>query len=114
MPSGLPSGPPSGKGLSVPQEDRPALQTYSKPENDVRDPKPDSESIFHVEFPDDLGKEDQPVPDRRRVDVDPRYTSPGKSVSPKTRAPYRDGLPHSKLAWRYYQERKEEEHDADV
>lgn len=105
MPSGLPSGPPSGKGLSVPQDKRPALQTYSKPEGDIRTPDHGSDSIYRVEYPDGLGKKDQPVPDERQIPLAPRFTGPGpQDSSPKTKAPYRDNKPNSKLAWRYMME----------
>jgi hypothetical protein len=96
--SSLPSGPPAGKGRTLDPSLRSPLQTFSKPEEDIRELDLDDRSIHNVDGPYDLGKKDQALPDQRVVEENPSYTAPGVSVSPKTKAPYRDDRPNSKMA----------------
>lgn len=101
--SGLPSGGPSDKGLPL-EDSLPGSATFSKKEDDVRDfDRNDDEPIYRRDNADDLLK------DRDRIDIrddnadkhdglgawgkgewDPR--------SPKTKYPYRDGIPNTKSA----------------
>lgn len=94
----LPQGTPGGKGISF-NSDGLGLQTFTKPEEDIRDPDPKDESIFRRQFPDDLAKE-QSRPDVNESNADkhnePSYTSPGpQDASPKTKYPYRDDKPNA-------------------
>jgi hypothetical protein len=76
----------------------PGSATFSKPEEDIREPRKDDESIRRVENPDDLLKE------RGRIDVREDnadktnglgYSGGGKQdSSPKTPYPYRDNRPN--------------------
>lgn len=95
--SGLPGGGPSNKGLPV-DPGIPGSSTFDKPEEDIREPGHDDESIDRVDGPDDLTK------DRDRVDTREEnapkhdgigYTAPGPYDTPKTPYPYRDDKPNA-------------------
>ena len=98
--SALPSGPPAGKGIGL-SPDLPGASTFKKPEDDIRQQGKDDESIHRVDNADDLTK------DRSRVDTvednankhdSIGYNGKGENVSPKTKYPYRDGVPNSHSA----------------
>ena len=93
--SGLPSGGPAGRGL--PLDPRiPGEKTFGGPPEGHRDPdKGRDESIYRVDQPDDLLK-DQTVPDSRdhsRFKVE--EGGAGENVSDKTKYPYRDDHPNA-------------------
>lgn len=106
--SKLPSGPPADKGLSL-DKDIPGSATHSKPEGDVRDfDKSEDSSMYKVDGPDDLLK-NQTKPDSiDHQDAKPQYNGLGTSGKPgdypheneyggysKTKYPYRDGIPNA-------------------
>lgn len=91
--SKLPSGEPGGKGMPL-DPGIPGSATFSKPEEDIREPRTDDEPIKRVENPDDLLK------DRKRLDTREdnadRHDGIGEmgegqwDTTIKTRYPYRD------------------------
>lgn len=78
--------------------DIPGTKTWVKPLDDIRTPSKDDESIYRVDNADDLAKE-QSTPDS----IDHSKASPGsygkgtgdEVDSPKTKYPYRDGVPNA-------------------
>jgi len=99
--SGLPTGDPASKGLSL-DKDIPGTKTYVKPVKDTRDfDKPKDESIYRVDEADDLLKE-QNRPEINEDNADKHdgigTFGKGKWVGPKTKYPYRDGIPNTKSA----------------
>lgn len=95
--SGLPGGGPAGKGVSL-DDSIPGTQTFAKPEDDTStsDPPSKGESIYKVESPRDLAKEDGEVPEIDNGGATPGYMGLGKpDNSPKTKYPYRDDMPNS-------------------
>lgn len=101
--SGLPSGGPSDKGLPL-ENSIPGSATYAKPEDDTRDfDGAKDEPIYRTDYADDL------LVDRERIDTREDnadkhdgigYLGKGEwdERSPKTRYPYRDGIPNTKSA----------------
>ena len=91
----LPTGTPGGKGISL-DPGIPGTTTYVKPVDDVRTPDPKDESIYRVESPDDLTK-DQTVPDGiDHSKAKPSFNGLGKpDPDNKTKYPYRDGIPNA-------------------
>lgn len=89
----LPEGDPGGKGLPL-GDDVPGAKTFAKPEDGIRNPERNDETLWRVDSPDDLGKE------RGHVDINDTnsdkhdgigYADTGKQDgSPKTKYPYRD------------------------
>lgn len=95
--SKLPGGKPVQKGVSLAPE-LPGTQTYSKPVDDLRTHPKRDESIYRVDGPDDMAK-DQTVPDA--IEVEYVDSQPSFNVglddqdTSKTTYPYRDGLPNA-------------------
>jgi hypothetical protein len=91
----LPSGGPAHKGLPL-DSGIPGSSTFTKPVDDIRKPEPKDESIYRVEGPDDLGK-DQTTPDS----IDHSHASPSFNTGKpseeggKTKYPYRDEVPNA-------------------
>lgn len=97
--SKLPSGPPAAKGIPL-DKDIPGTSTYNKPEDDIRKPNVEDSSIYRQDDANSLLK-DQTVPDERDHDqFKPTFAPPGRDVTPKTKYPNRDGLPHTHNASR--------------
>jgi len=91
--SRLPGGGPSDKGLPV-DPGIPGSSTFDKPEEDIREPRHDDESIRRVDGPDDLTKDRDRI-DTREENADKHdgigYAGPSSpDVTPKTKYPYRD------------------------
>lgn len=92
----LPSGGPAGKGMPL-DSGIPGQSTFKKPEEDIRQPSTDDESIYRVDDADDLTK------DRSRIDVNQdsadsstSYNGLGKpEPATKTKYPYRDEVPNA-------------------
>lgn len=99
--SGLPSGDPGGKGVSL-NKDIPGESTFNKPEDDVREfDKAEPGSIYRIDGPDDRAKEqkDPGGDERDHEDFKPRTEGEGaKPTEEVTKYPYRDGLPHQHYA----------------
>ena len=98
--SGLPSGSPGGKGLSL-DPDIPGTQTYAKPVGDIRDDKAEGGSIYRIDGPSDLAKpQDNPAGDHLNNQwLQPRYNGEGAyDGTGKTKYPYRDDRPHEHYA----------------
>jgi hypothetical protein len=101
--SGLPKGEPGGKGIKL-DKDIPGEATYSKPEDDIRQPdKAEPGSIYRKDGPDDLAKpQDSEEGDQRQHEnFKPRFEGPGGRPPDDptvTDYPYRDGLPHQHYA----------------
>jgi hypothetical protein len=92
--SKLPSGPPAGRGISL-DPDAAGTKTFAQPEPSERGPGADDESIYRVEDADHLTKH-QTTPDE--IDhsrASPSYNGLGPSDTPKTKYPYRDGIPNA-------------------
>jgi len=91
----LPGGGPPNKGVSL-DPGIPGESTFSKPVDDIRKPDPKDESIYRVESPDDLTK-DQTVPDS----IDHSHANPSFNTGKpseeggKTKYPYRDEKPNA-------------------
>lgn len=93
--SKLPSGSPAGHGLPL-DDSIPGERTFAKPEDDTASPPSKDESIYKVESPRDLAKEDGKVPVIDNGGATPGYMGLGKpDNSPKTKYPYRDGIPNA-------------------
>lgn len=93
--SGLPSGDPAGKGVSL-SPDIPGNSTFSKPSlEEPREPSTGDSSIYRVDNADDLLK-DQTTPDGiDHSKANPTFRRPGPHYGPnKTKYPYRDGIPN--------------------
>ena len=89
----LPSGAPGGKGLPL-DDSISGAATHAKSEDDIRQDRYGDESMYRVDDPGDIAK-DQTVPDGRdHRNFKPRYEPPGQDTTPKTKYPYRDGIPH--------------------
>jgi len=95
--SKLPSGGPGGKGMPV-DPGIPGSSTFDKPEEDIREPGHDDESIHRIDGPDDLLKDRSKV-DTREDNADKHdgigYTAPGPYDTPMTKYPYRDDKPNA-------------------
>lgn len=96
--SKLPGEKPVQKGVSLAPE-LPGTQTYSKPVDDQRTHPKRDESIYRVDGPDDMQK-DQTVPDAvevEYVDSQPSFNTGvgGDTDTSKTTYPYRDGIPNA-------------------
>jgi len=97
--SKLPGGSPGGKGLPL-DSGLPGTLTFAQPTDNHREPTVTDTHPSKVENADDLLK------DRGRIDVRdlggdvPSYYGKGPSDAgnPKTKYPYRDGLPNEKNA----------------
>jgi len=91
----LPGGGPADTGISL-DPSIPGEATFSKPVDDIRKPENEDESMYRVEGPDDMTK-DQTVPDS----IDHSKASPSfNSGKPseeggKTKYPYRDDKPNA-------------------
>jgi hypothetical protein len=74
----------------------PGESTFSKPVDDIRKPDPQDDSMYRVEEPDDLGK-DQTVPDSiDHSDAHPSFnTGKPSEEGGKTPYPYRDDKPNA-------------------
>jgi SWIM zinc finger len=94
----LPSGSPAGKGLPLP--DGEGYKTFSKPEDDIRDPETDPGSANRIDGPDSWAKE-QDRPDvtdwvEQGGAVSPSYQGLGDKDPDdysKTKYPYRNEKP---------------------
>lgn len=92
----LPEGSPAGKGVSL-DPGIPGQSTFNKPVDDVHKPENKDESIYRVESPDDMTK-DQTVPDEiDHSKAKPSYNGLGKPLpgEGKTKYPYRDEAPNA-------------------
>ncbi len=90
----LPEGTPAQKGVSL-DPSIPGTRTFAKPSDEPsRGEGKDDESIFRVDGPDDMTKGPQTVPDETDL-TRLRPLPDGKDVTPKTKRPYRDGIPHT-------------------
>jgi len=91
----LPGGEPAQKGISL-DPGIPGSSTFSKPVDDIRKPENKDESIYRVESPDDLTK-DQTNPDQiDHSQAKPSYNGLGKPEPRDTSPyPYRDGIPNT-------------------
>lgn len=101
--SGLPGGGPSNKGLPI-DSGIPGSKTFVKPQDDTRESdKGEDESIYRTDNADDL------LTDRERIDVREDNANNHDGVgawgkgkwderSPKTKYPYRDGIPNTHSA----------------
>jgi len=97
--SQLPQGPPAGKGLPL-DKNIPNAKTFAKPEDDIRQPNVEDSSMYRQDDANSLLK-DQTVPDERdHSQFKPRYEPGGKDDTPKTKYPYRDGIPNTHNAAR--------------
>jgi hypothetical protein len=96
--SKLPEGGPAGRGTSL-NPDLPGERTFAKPVDDIRTPqRHDDESMYRVDSPADIPKE-QTTPDiidEEYVDSQPSFMEGvgQPSDTPKTKYPYRDGVPN--------------------
>jgi hypothetical protein len=93
----LPSGGPSSKGLPL-DDGLTGYKTFSKPEDDIRQPNHDDESIHRIDGPDDWAKDRDRVDVVDQSDASPGYFGLGKrdpNDYGKTKYPYRDGKPNS-------------------
>ena len=101
--SGLPDGgKPSGRGLSL-DDKIPGTSTFNKEdENHTRDfDKPDDKSMYEVEGPDDQLTKYKDVNDDnadKHNSVGYFGLGPADERNPKTKYPYRDGIPNEKSA----------------
>lgn len=92
--SQLPSGPPSQKGVGL-DEDLPGGKTFSKPEEDIREPEKNDESIYRVDDADDLLKDQTKEDEIDHSEAHPSYNGLGDYDGyGKTKYPYRDGIPN--------------------
>jgi hypothetical protein len=92
----LPEGSPAGKGVSL-DSDISGYKTYAKPVDDIRTTPKNDGSMFRVDGPDDIPKE-QTTPDSNDTLMDARPSfneGIGEQDSPKTKFPYRDGIPNA-------------------
>lgn len=92
----LPGGGPADKGVSL-DPGIPGESTFSKPVDDIRKDEPKDESMYRVEEPGDLTK-DQTTPD----EIDHSHASPSfnglgkpEGGDGKTKYPYRDEAPNA-------------------
>lgn len=95
----LPEGSPGGKGIPL-DNGIPGSSTFAKPEDDIRDDKAKDESIFRVDGPGDMAKE-QTTPDVNETNKDKHDGigygdhGPYDTQNPsKTKYPYRDDREH--------------------
>lgn len=95
--SKLPSGGPAGRGLPL-DDAIPNERTFAKPEDDnstSETPNKD-ESIYRRDSPREMTKERERVDVVDQTDAQPHYMGLGKpDNSPKTKYPYRDGIPNA-------------------
>lgn len=91
----LPKGGPAGKGMSL-DPGIPGQSTFNKPVDDIRKPDNDDESIYRVDGPDDLTKDQNRIEvNEDSADAEVGYNGRGKTDPPnKTEYPYRDGVPN--------------------
>lgn len=91
----LPGGGAADKGISL-DPGIPGESTFSKPVDDVRKPQNEDESMYRVEGPDDMTK-DQTVPDSiDHSNAHPSFNSGKPSEEGgKTKYPYRDEKPNA-------------------
>jgi len=86
-------GGPTQRGLSL-DPDLSGFSTFNKPVDDTEETDPKDESIYRIRGPRDMAK------DRSQIDIveqngDTSYMGLGKpDRSPKTKYPYRDGIPN--------------------
>lgn len=95
--SKLPSGPPAGKGVPL-SPDLPGSSTHDKPEEDIRQPRHDDESIYRVDDADDLTKDQSRSDSIDHQHAAPSYNGLGDRSDndySKTRYPYRDDKSNS-------------------
>lgn len=90
----LPQGAPADRGLAL-DSDIPGTRTFVKPVNDLREQDPKDESIYRVEGPDDLGKEQSRPDEIDHSRAEPSYNGLGEADNSKTKYPYRDGYPNT-------------------
>lgn len=90
----LPQGAPADRGLSLDEGLGP--KTFTKPLDDkVEHPKKD-ESIYRVDNPRDMAKDQGRLEiNEDNADASISYNGLGEDVSPKTKYPYRDGIPNA-------------------
>jgi len=92
--SQLPEGEPAGRGLPL-DESVPGTKTFAKPGDHTREHTKSDTSMHRVDGPYDLAKH-QTRQDERGQSGDTGYGGLGDhSNSPKTKYPYRDGVPNS-------------------
>lgn len=114
--SELPSGGPSNKGLPL-DSGIPGASTFNKPEDDIREfDKGKDESIYRTDNADDL------LTKRDRIDIREDNADKHDGIgtwgkgewdpdrSPKTKYPYRDGLPNQHNAAEFVAELWQAEH----
>lgn len=76
--------------------DIPGYSTFNKPVDDTSEHPKRDESIYRIRDPYDLAKEQGQADERDLSDSTPGYMGLGKPhQSPKTKYPYRDGLPNT-------------------
>lgn len=76
----------------------PGYKTFAKPEDDTGtgDQRKDDESIYRVDGPRDIPKSQDRIDVVDQTDAQPHYMGLGKpDNSPKTKYPYRDGIPNA-------------------
>jgi hypothetical protein len=91
--SQLPEGEPAGRGVSM--NDVSGYKTLAKPDDPTREHSKADTSIHRVDSPYDLAKH-QTKQDEREQSGDTSYMGRGDNQnSPKTKYPYRDGVPNA-------------------
>lgn len=93
--SGLPQGDPAGKGVSL-DPSIPGASTYAKPSGEApREPSVEDSSMYRVDNADNLLKDQGRQDEIDHSQAKPTYQRPGgQNSSPKTKYPYRDGVPN--------------------
>lgn len=97
--SGLPEGPPAGKGIGL-EDGVAGTKTFAKPVDDIRKPTNKDESIFSIDNADDLTKDQTSTPQdtadhsQFRPSLGPSGPQDPNDES-KTKYPYRDGIPNA-------------------
>lgn len=91
MPSQLPKGPNTQRGVSLGPADVTAPQTYAKPQGEgPREEVEDDSSIHRVDRADNMSKSPRVDDEVDRSNMQIRWTSPGEDATTKTKYPYRD------------------------
>jgi len=92
--SGLPQGDPAGRGVSL-DPSIPGAATCAKPSGeDPREPEVEESSIYRMDNADGLLKDQRKPDEIDHSEARPTYQRPGEQNSPKTKYPYRDGIPN--------------------
>lgn len=93
--SGLPSGPPAGRGISL-DDSIPGAHLHDKPEGDIRKPNNSDESMYRIDDANDLTKDQSKADQIDHSRASPSYNGLGPSYDTgKTTYPYRDGIPNT-------------------